>query len=294
MIRQFVTAIFNRILDKGSWNPDRAMRFIVLQSKVLGVIPIGVRGPSGGSIQHYYHFLFDLLLPVDTMFSRYSGNYSIALPDCGPFNTICKDLYKERVITWDESGDYHDVRQATLLGMEPHMFDVDKRILIEFRDRIRARVQPKTPRETVLVLVIERVTPGDFYKSERSVMKSSGAQRRSIVNHEDWLMGMKTILKGDIAVKNVKLEEFSFFEQVELFSAADIIIGQHGAGLANQLWMDSGKVIVEIRQNDTKDHFKKLSRLCDHEYFAYYVDSDHPKIDVHKFNEWIKKCLDTH
>ena len=87
-LRRYVSTYLNRRLRGGAWRPDRSILFVALQSYVFSTIPVTVKAKSGGSIQHYYHFLFDLLLPIDVLFNRYRGSYIIALPDCGPFNVI--------------------------------------------------------------------------------------------------------------------------------------------------------------------------------------------------------------
>ena len=42
-----------------------------------------------------------------------------------------------------------------------------------------------------------------------------------------------------------------FPKQVALHQRADVIIGVHGAGLANVLWARHGCHVVEVRQTDT-------------------------------------------
>ena len=82
------------------------------------------------------------------------------------------------------------------------------------------------------------------------------------------------------------LEHLSLQEQVDVFHTTALVIGQHGAGLANLVWMRAGMPVIEIRQDDHKDHFAKISEYKKLPYHPYHVDSDHPNIDTDRFEEW--------
>jgi len=51
---------------------------------------------------------------------------------------------------------------------------------------------------------------------------------------------------ADIGFECVQLENLSFREQRSLFSGASIIVGNHGAGLANLVWCTQGTQVIEI------------------------------------------------
>ena len=60
---------------------------------------------------------------------------------------------------------------------------------------------------------------------------------------------------------NLKLENIPFKEQIEYFDSATLVIAQHGAGLANLLWMQEKTVVVEFGFK-AKKHFEKISTFC--------------------------------
>lgn len=64
----------------------------------------------------------------------------------------------------------------------------------------------------------------------------------------------------------VYLENLSLVEQISLFKSAKLIIGFHGAGLANMVWIDGSVKIFEITENRITSHFEHIASICEHEY----------------------------
>ena len=86
------------------------------------------------------------------------------------------------------------------------------------------------PESSVDVILIER-SFAPLYKG----VTDTGCNRRCLRNHNE----IKTKLEkkyGD-RFRNVILEEMAIEEQIALFKHAKIVIGQHGAGLCNIVWM---------------------------------------------------------
>jgi hypothetical protein len=66
--------------------------------------------------------------------------------------------------------------------------------------------------------------------------------------------------------KRVYLEDLSLIEQISLFKSAKLVIGFHGAGLANMVWIDRSVKIFEITENRITSHFEHIASICEHEY----------------------------
>jgi hypothetical protein len=79
------------------------------------------------------------------------------------------------------------------------------------------------------------------------------ARGRKILN-EDALLAR---LNG-LAVVNVCLEDFTFRDQVALMSRTKVLVGMHGAGLTNLMFMPAGSSVIEIlpRRNGIFDYNK--------------------------------------
>jgi hypothetical protein len=139
-------------------------------------------------------------------------------------------------------------------------------------DVIRKNKQPE-------VILIKRELDF-FYSSELSEIKSSGIQRRDILNFID----LETaILKKFPSAETLVLENLTLAEQVIKFSSAKVIVAQHGASLANLIFARPGSVVLEIIPN-TRPHFFKIFRelamtlALDYRYSV--MPSDHSNCDV--------------
>ncbi len=90
----------------------------------------------------------------------------------------------------------------------------------------------------------------------------SRAPQRKLIN-EDAVEALVTKL----GFRVVNMEDYSVIEQRELAASASCIVGPHGAGLANMIFMNTGSCIVElIPEKYMTPLFKQLSIDCGHQY----------------------------
>lgn len=108
---------------------------------------------------------------------------------------------------------------------------------------------------------------------ERIYLSRSKSSRRKIVNENE----VTDILKA-YSFNIIHNEDYSFYEQVELYSYAKFLISVHGAGLTNMLFMPAGAKVFELhkRQTNSKDHhslvFWYLADALAHEYYHQICD----------------------
>lgn len=91
--------------------------------------------------------------------------------------------------------------------------------------------------------------------------------------------------------RNIKLEDHSFAEQINAFYHAKLIIGQHGAGLSNAVWMQPTSTLVEILHGRKFMHYKMISNAIGAQYFPHFVTDACPEIDTTKFNTWLRNKI---
>ena len=82
--------------------------------------------------------------------------------------------------------------------------------------------------------------------NERLFVSRKNSSRRKIVNEEEVIPIMA---KYNFAI--IHCEEYTFFEQVSLFSNAKYLISNHGAGLTNMLFMPPGSTVFEFQKRKT-------------------------------------------
>ena len=97
-----------------------------------------------------------------------------------------------------------------------------------------------------------------FFENEFTkiyISRSDARNKRSLKN--DKKIEKILIKKG---FKIVILSKFSFLEKALIFNQAKVILGLHGAGLANILFSKKNTKIVEIRSPKWPNMFEKLSK----------------------------------
>jgi hypothetical protein len=75
-------------------------------------------------------------------------------------------------------------------------------------------------------------------------------------------------------VQTVFPEELSFTQQISLFSSTYLLIGLHGAGLSNQVWMEPGSHVIEILDEDYFNIcYEVLAEVAGHHYRGVLFNS---------------------
>lgn len=218
---------------------------------------------QGGSVQHFYHFLFGYLLPFLEHCHALRATHRFLLRDCGPMNRLLRELDGFTIETIPTN-----LMLTSLVGTNevvghlpkivapgfdsPRFYALDRfmrcrAVMAElYRDRFAAAAArfPATASDR-LVLLVERAPPDPFYDTAASENRSGGSARRSVPNMAELHAAIAT--RHDALL--VRLEDCSLFEQIHLFSRAWRVVGQHGAGLAHMIWARSAGGLIEILPN---------------------------------------------
>lgn len=220
----------------------------------------------GGSVQHFYHFLFGYMLPFIEHCHALRHGHRFVLRDCGPMNRLLEQLDGFRigltsphmVLSAVISANVSDGRLARLVAPgfdHPEAYRRDRFLRVRetmqvlYGDRIAAAAArwPAAASDR-MVLLVDRAPSPAFYQTGASEVRGSGASRRSVRNMDEVREALTAT--GDLVT--VRLEDCDLFEQILLFSRAWRVVGQHGAGLAHMIWSRPGAGLVEVLPNPRK------------------------------------------
>jgi len=115
---------------------------------------------------------------------------------------------------------------------------------------------------------------------ERIYISRAKSKRRKIVNEKE----VTDILK-EYGFNIIHNEEYSFYQQVYLYSNAKYLVGTHGAGLCNMMFMPKGAKVFELhkRKTNPRDHhslvFWYMADALEHEYYHQICDPTDDEAD---------------
>ncbi len=128
----------------------------------------------------------------------------------------------------------------------------------------------------------------DYYKhtdceiiGNKIYVSRSKARKRKISNEEECLA-----ILAEYGFKIIYFEDYTFEQQVKIAMNAKYIISNHGAGLTNILFMESGSCVLELRkEGDFLDncYFSMASAMNLH-YFYQLCIAENPEEDAHTAN----------
>jgi capsular polysaccharide biosynthesis protein len=120
------------------------------------------------------------------------------------------------------------------------------------------------------------------------------AKRRKITNEDDVFE-----LLASKGFEKVSLENLTLKNQVKLFQEALVVIGCHGAGLANIMFMQKNQTVIELKSNNNNYWcYFSLARVFGLKYY-YSLNNGHVAnhrdadidIDLDALNQLMTKAM---
>ncbi|HMG93402.1 MAG TPA: glycosyltransferase family 61 protein [Chryseolinea sp.] len=148
-----------------------------------------------------------------------------------------------------------------------------------------------------MVEYMKSVADTDIDLGQKIYVSRSKASRRKIINESQVEDCVK---KAGFSV--VHFEDYSFIQQISIMHHCRFLIGLHGAGLVNMIFMTVGGRILELRKYDSGENYFYfgLSATVGHDYYYQFCDSSVTNIsvqdsdiivDIDKFQQNVTKML---
>lgn len=240
----------------------------------------------GGTVDRYYHFIFDLVLPIYLLKKKVIPGVKFLVSEPGAFKELILQLFPKDVEIIETNHQYADLHKTDLIGMNPKGVLLSKNMLETFRKDVCSHLQLDIHEASNKILLIERLPPDDYFFTKAQV-QGGGASWRSIINHQELRATLASMVRAPFEFHNIQLEKMSFEEQVFYFDRALVVIAQHGAGLTNCLWMRRKATVIELTHDETANHYRTLSHLRQLNFFRYETDSNHAIVDMDDFTSWL-------
>ena len=236
-----------------------------------------------GSVQQYYHFLLGYLAPIFKWTSAHPER-RIAVRDCGPMNRWLELLPEECDVEIMSVGDVlhilaGDLQSHKILrGMDfPSRFSAPDLEVFAARTRAIAEQRGREFSSSPHTIVTDRSSFDEFFATPGAEWPESGSQKRSVPN-------LSAIVKSwdDPTVQLLDGAQSEISEQILLHSRARILIGQHGAGLTNMIWMQRDSWVIEIlppMPADATPIFGNLARALGLNHRVVPQDDVHAAVD---------------
>lgn len=217
-----------------------------------------------GNIAHYYHFVADALVPIALLIQRFPElKCTLPMDRLGAFRGIAEELFQENLVD-------RAIWKIQVVGMNPKKVEVSAEQWQMAREwtfhRLGLSMAQDVSRK--YILLIDRTDEG----------VDRGQARRSIRNMDELEVMLRSALADGIDLMRVDLARTPWQEQLTLFRDALLVVGQHGAGLVNMLWMQPEAPVVEM--GNFRAHFVKMSAQMQRPHCCFDVMSDHTDVSL--------------
>jgi Glycosyltransferase 61 len=167
-------------------------------------------------------------------------------------------------------------RVGRVVFMKPKESWICSRVTMPAHTAVTGNYNEEVIRAVGQALVTKYAGDSMADRQGRIYISRQRALRRRIVNEQEII----SILR-DFDFTTVCPEDYSFEEQVKIFSSARLLISNHGAGLTNMLFMPEGGRVLELRrERDRRNNcFFALASALKLEYFYQLGASGPPTMN---------------
>jgi hypothetical protein len=260
-----------------------------------------------GTITHYYHFFYGVLVPLILYHLKHKETNFIITDNLGPMLKILYEIPLNILFKCETPQKFTKIipldnfRSKYFFRKESNRMSYEDKIKICNFFKVNVPEYIKCNKSYDIVL-IERGNDPKYkllnYSKDHPLLQKlgtkSGSERRAIKNHREICLALEKDY-GD-KFKNIVLENTSIYYQYHIFSNAKLIIAQHGAALANVIFMKDFTNVLEIIPKEKldlegEDSFKNLSIMSKLNYYSIETKENYSIINIKTLKIIIDKLL---
>jgi hypothetical protein len=256
-----------------------------------------------GSVEHFYHYFLGYFMPT-VLWQESTGSLEFTVRDCGPMNPwfsllrpgtdlvyMPPGVMLERVMSrrqemqvlrrWDDPNRFH---RSSL-----------ERFARTILDRTGASssgaAEAATGSSPLRITVLHRAPSPDYYLTGKAESHGSGADWRSLPNTDAIATSLADL--GDVTLLDTAA--LSPAEQVRALAGTQLLVAQHGAGLANMVWMPPGGAVLEIKPplvQTINEIFANLAAARGLDHLAVDQSDEHAPVDPARVRAAAERLID--
>ena len=274
-------------ITKQSWPLQHYKQHLMMNRRIIGIWN-AMLYPKTGVIRLNNKIITESSVWDSASTSRFNprplsgpflnGIYQV-LPDNGFYHFLIEDL--PRFLETNSL----KLNQKTLIASK-NSYIIEMLNLLEIKNYILCSY----PVVCEQLLLSEKIKGGIFNSIDRLNLRFLLSKRLKKNESEKIFVARQNIVKGresrgleftdeiwellsKFDFKRVYLEEISLDEQMAIFSSSEIIVGFHGAGLANIIWSKPSTKVIELTNTRKTSHFEHISQICELDYQLLTIDS---------------------
>ncbi len=229
-------------------------------------IQVVVSTERGGKINHYFHFIVEFLYPFLQLDLHKAKQ--VYVENLKNFKNILDELSINHV---EQAINTTNANKITLQGLLPEYHTLK---LQRFKRQVFDILGIRPVEYPNQILLIKRSLPEDFEKHVDTYNHAkTGSLRRLITNNDQIYHYLSQILNSTYHLQQVELENMKFKDQCKLFDSAALVIGLHGAGLTNTVWMQPQTCLIEISAFN-----KYFESMCIQKGVRYWTHGEVPPV----------------
>lgn len=175
---------------------------------------------------NYFHWLYDVL-PRLAMLKTSGIPYTSIIMNPNPYGPFVEQ-------TWAMLG----ISESSVIRTNPQTyFEADQLLVPSLM--MNSHYPPWTTDTLRKLLLPHREST--LATPERIYISRNKASTRRLVNEEEVIRCLE-----EYSIQPIYLEDWTVAQQIQLFASAKVIMGAHGAGLANLAFCQSGTQVIEI------------------------------------------------